>query len=98
MTKIQKTLDEVTREVLRNGPMRATFPNGKRSPSIEEVATSPAGWRSPDPSTACLEAEQRRLLTTWEKPEPRCSCGRNEWKLEPENGDFYCNSCGEYLS
>ena len=66
-----KTIDKVLSEVLRDGPMKASFPSGRRGrgPSVEQVATSPAGWRSPElprgGSTKCLEEEQRRLVRTW---------------------------------
>lgn len=54
-------MDAIVRELFRNGgPMRPA--NGGSRISIEQVATSPAGWRKPDP---CLMREQKRLIKTW---------------------------------
>jgi hypothetical protein len=50
--------DEILKELFQNGgPMKASFPNGKRS------APPPARKSG---STPCLEAEQQRLLRTWD--------------------------------
>ena len=49
--------DEICKELFKNGgPMKASFPNGKRNAPPAPKASG---------STPCLEAEQRRLLRTW---------------------------------